>query len=278
MSHIKRQHYVPRFYLSGFTYGNNEQLYVLDKINKKIFKKNIIEICEQKYFYSFYEQEGDYNSMLEEQLGKMEDKFSEVFRKLIDNMEGYYYKKDKKFNKITHDDKKLVLEFIFYQIIRVPKYFDKLISMIIPQYRQFNNDDGIEQTEKELINDIKKHTFPNYFNKSKEIVSILSKKNWIFFILSEKLDTSFISSDNPVIITNSDKQSPIRGALIDPMTEISFPISKNIALALKEKTVTYKYNYQLVDKTDYVKYINKLLLNNAYRFAYSNEKCLLELN
>jgi len=278
MSHIKRQHYVPRFYLSGFTYGNNEQLYVLDKINKKIFKKNIIEICEQKYYYSFYEQEGEYNSMIEEQLGKMEDKFSEVFRKLIDNMEGYYYKKDKKFNKITHDDKKLVLEFIFYQIIRVPKYFDKLISMIIPQYRQFNNDDGIEQTEKELINDIKKHTFPNYFNKSKEIVSILSKKNWIFFILSEKLDTSFISSDNPVIITNSDKQSPIRGALIDPMTEISFPISKNIALALKEKTVTYKYNYQLVDKTDYVKYINKLLLNNAYRFAYSNEKCLLELN
>ena len=278
MPHIKRQHYVPRFYLAGFTHGNNEQLYVLDKKNKKIFKKNIFEICEKNHFYSFYEQNGEYNFMIEEQLGKMEEKFSYIFRKLTDNIERYYYKKDKEFNKITYDDKKLILEFIFYQIIRVPKYFDKLISMIIPQYRQFNKDDGVEQTEKKLINDIKKYTFQNYFNKSKEVVSILSKKNWIFFILAEKLNTSFISSDNPVIITNSDKQSPIRGALIDPMTEISFPISKNIAIALKEKTVAYKYNYQLVDKTDYVKYINKLLLNNAYKFVYSNEKYLLELN
>jgi hypothetical protein len=58
----------------------------------------------------------------------------------------------------------------------------------------------------------------------------------MFFILSKELNTSFISSDNPVIKTNSDLYSPTRGALIDPMTEISILISKNIALALKEKT------------------------------------------
>jgi hypothetical protein len=275
MPYVKKQHYVPRFYLSGFTSEDNDKLYVFDKENSKIFMKNIKEICEQNYFYSFYEQQEEYNFMLEEHLGKKENQFSCVFRKLIDNIEDYYYKNNGKLDKLARNEKKIILEFIFYQIIRVPKYVDKLFSMIIPQFNQFNKEDGVEQSKRELINDIKKYTFPKYFDRAEEIISILSRKNWTFFILSKKLSTSFISSDNPVILSNSNLQSPIRGALIDPMTEISFPISKNIALALMEKNVTYKYNYRIVDNIDYVKYINGLLLNNAYRFAYSNEEYLL---
>lgn len=277
MPSVKRQHYVPRFYLSGFTSENDEQLYVLDKENNKCFKKNIKEICEQNYFYSFYEeQQEEYNFMLEEHLGKKESEFSFVFRELIDNIENYFFKKNGKLNRLSNNNKTLIYEFIIYQIIRVPKYVDKLFSIVIPQFKQFNKEEGIEQSDKEIINDIKKYTFPNYFKRVEEMISILSRKNWMFFIISKKLNTSFISSDNPIIITNSDIQSQTRGALIDPMTEISFPVSRNIALALKEKTLTYKYNYQIIDTIDYVKYINKLLINNAYRFVFSNDRCLLE--
>ena len=102
------------------------------------------------------------------------------------------------------------------------------------------------------------------------------QKNWIFLIISKKLNTSFISSDNPVIISNSNSHSPTRGALIDPMTEISIPISKNIALALKQETVRYRLNYNIISSQEHVNCINNLLLKNANRFAYSGKKSLLE--
>ena len=275
MSFPKRQHYVPRFYLKNFTINGNEQLYVLDKNSNNIFYKNIQEICEQNYYYSFYDQ-NEYDFMLEEHLGKKESEFSSVLRKLTDNIEGYYYNKNSCIGKLLHNDKRIILEFILYQIIRVPKYIDELFSIVIPEFKQYNIEDGIIQNEKQIKNDIKRYTFPKFFSRISEMTSILRKKNWIFLIISKELDTSFLSSDNPVIISNSDLQSPIRGALIDPMTEISIPISKNIALVLKQKTVKYKVNYNIINSLDNVNYINDLLLKNATRFAYSGKKSLLE--
>ena len=231
MHPVKKQHYVPRFYLSGFTSENNDQLYVLDKENNNCFKKNIKEVCEQNYFYSFYVEElEEYYFMLEEHLGKKESEFSFVFRELIDNIECYYYKRNGKFNRLSNNKKKLIYEFIIYQIIRVPKFVDKLFSIVVSEFKKSNKENGIEQSDKEIINDIKKYTFPNLFNKAEEVIPILSRKKWTFYIISEKINMSFISSDNPILITNSDIKSQTRGALIDPMTEISFPISKNIAL------------------------------------------------
>ena len=275
MPYPKKHHYVPQFYLKSFTNNNKEQLYVLDKENKKIFIQNIKEICEQNYFYAFSEDD-EYNFMLEEHLGKKENKFSCVINKVIDDIEGYYFIKNKSIEKLTHDDKKTIIEFIIYQIIRVPKYINKLFAMVIPQFKQFNTDDGVEQTNKQIINDVKKYTFPNYFNRINEIVSILLRKNWTFFVISNDINNKFISSDNPVLISNSNLQSPIRGALIDPMTEISIPLSKNIALALKQETIKYRLNYILINSEDNVKYINKLLIKNGMRFVYSDNKSLLE--
>ena len=275
MPYPKKHHYVPQFYLKSFTNNNKEQLYVLDKENKKIFIQNIKEICEQNYFYAFSEDD-EYNFMLEEHLGKKENKFSCVINKVIDDIEGYYFIKNKSIEKLTHDDKKTIIEFIIYQIIRVPKYINKLFAMVIPQFKQFNTDDGVEQTNKQIINDVKKYTFPNYFSRINEIVSILLRKNWTFFVISNDINNKFISSDNPVLISNSNLQSPIRGALIDPMTEISIPLSKNIALALKQETIKYRLNYILINSEDNVKYINKLLIKNGMRFVYSDNKSLLE--
>jgi len=275
MTIVKKQHFVPMFYLRNFTSNDNEQLFVLDKENNKIFVRNIMEICEQKYFYSFSEDD-EYNFLLEEHLGKKEDKFSCVINKVINDIEGYYFIKNKSIEKLAHDDKKTIIEFILYQIIRVPKYINKLFSMVIPQFKQFNIDNGIEQTDKQIINDIKKYSFPNYFDRINEMVSILLKKNWTFFIISNNINNKFVSSDNPVLISNSDFKSPIRGALIDPMTEISIPLSKNIALALKKDTIKYRLNYILINSEDNVDYINKLLLRNGMRFVYSANKSLLE--
>lgn len=275
MADNKRQHYVPRFYLRGFTPANEEYLYVFDKKENTIFRKNIQEICEQNYYYSFYENE-EYNFMLEEHLSKKEYEFSGAFSNIIENIEGYYFNKRCSIKNITHTDKRLIIEFICYQILRVPKYMESLFAMTIPQFKKFNREDGITQTEKEIKNDIKKYVYPHFFDRTEEMMLMLLRKNWIFLILASDLDISFISSDNPVMITNSDLNSPIRGAIIDPMTEIAIPISKHIALALKQKNVEYRLNYTLIKTMDRARYTNNLLLGNTFRFAYSEKRELLE--
>ena len=147
MSLIKRQHYVPQFYLKYFTDNEDEKLYVLDKESGKIFHKNVLEICEQNYYYSFYEKD-EYNFIVEKQLGKKESDFSCVLRKLIDNVESFYYTKTKPLNKLTHNEKKIILEFVLYQLIRVPKFIDVFYELVIPKFEQFNLEDGIVKTKK----------------------------------------------------------------------------------------------------------------------------------
>ena len=275
MTNVKKQHYVPRFYLRYFTDDNKGQLFVFDKKSNFIFQKNITDICEQKYYYAFKDTE-EYNFMLEEHLSRKESEFSDVINTVITTIENYYYHKTKIIQTPNRNEKKVLLEFICYQILRVPKFIESLFSMTLPNFKKFNKEDGIVQTEKETINEIKKYVFPYFFDKVDFLISILSKKNWKFLILSNNLNERFISSDNPIMITNSDINSPIRGALIDPMTEIAIPLSKNIALCLKERELQYKLNYTIVDTSDYVNYANNLLLKNSFRYTYSGNKSLLK--
>jgi hypothetical protein len=275
MANVKKQHYVPRFYLKHFAEDNKKQLFVLDKISNSISQQNINDICEQNYYYTFKEMD-EYNFMLEDHLSKKETKFSDVINMQIKNTEDYYFHKTGVLKTPNHNEKRILLEFICYQILRVPKFIESLFSMNLPEFKRFNEEDGIIQNEKEIRNEIKKYVFPYLFDKVDFIISILNKKNWKFLILSNDLNATFISSDNPIMITNSDINSPIRGALIDPMTEIAIPLSKNIALTLKQNELKYKLNYTLINSSDYVDYANNLLIKNSFRYAYSGNKLSLK--
>lgn len=50
MSKVKRQHYVPRFYLKQWA-NSNQQIIVLDKSNNRHFTNNIQDVASAKYFY-----------------------------------------------------------------------------------------------------------------------------------------------------------------------------------------------------------------------------------
>jgi hypothetical protein len=274
MPNNRRQHYVPQFYLRGFTTGNDDSLFVFDKEQNKIFTKNITEICEERYYYS-YEENGEYDLTVEKHLAEKEGIFSEVLKKVVENIENYYYRNGSLL-RLTHSERRHLFEFISYQIIRSPYYINKLQSITIPRFERFNQHDGIIQTKKDIINDIKKYSYKNLFNGVEEFNRILEPKNLVFYIVNQAIGVSFASSDNPVIITNSNLLSPIRGALIDPMTEISIPFSKNIALSLIKGAIPNKYNYKLINQTEDIQKMNTLLIKNAVRFAYSGMKQTFE--
>lgn len=51
MPKVKKQHYVPQFYLRNFS-NDNKQIFVFDKFDKKIFSANIKNVGCQRYFYN----------------------------------------------------------------------------------------------------------------------------------------------------------------------------------------------------------------------------------
>jgi len=61
MSKVKKQHFVPQFYLSQWAIENNpKQIYVFNKENSKVHISNIRDTASAKYFY-------DYPQLKEEQ-------------------------------------------------------------------------------------------------------------------------------------------------------------------------------------------------------------------
>jgi hypothetical protein len=167
------------------------------------------------------------------------------------------------------------LEFVWYQIIRTPEFINQLFALNTPAFEYFNKINDEVQTEGEIKNDIKKFTFPDLFNRTDEMVTILSRKNWVFHV-SMKDDTLFVSTDNPVMITCADTKSPLRG-LINPWTEISISLNSQIALSLCEKQCPCKYYISKIDPAEKINQINILLAKNANRFVYSQSRENLEL-
>jgi len=277
MNKIKRQHYVPKFYLNEFTLNNNGQLFVLNKDTNKIFCKNILEVCEQNYYYSHKDNMNkcnEYNFLVEEMLSKKEHEFSLIFDKIISNIEGYYYY-SKDIDMLTRKERLIFLEFLYYQILRVPKYIDRLFVKGKIFLKELNKKHNYIQNDKEKINDLKKIMFPILFDNIDEFVSIMNKRNWAFFIINKSINKYFVSSDNPVIIANSEFNVD-RVGIIDSMTEVTIPISKNILLAIRETYIKHKIECHIINSIDIINKINIKIKNNSTRFVYSELECLLK--
>jgi hypothetical protein len=270
MSITKSQHYVPLFYLKGFS-KKQESLYILDKEQNKIFYSNIANICQENYFYS-YKNNGIYDLEVEKKLSTKEGEFASALQSIIEFVENSVPEKvTRPHRNIRHS----FMEFVLYQIIRVPRTIDKLFALNTRAFEWFNKKNDEAQTQNEIKNDIKKFTFPHLFIHTDKMMEILRQKNWVFHVL-KKNDISFVSTDNPVMITCADTKSHFRG-LINPSTEISIPLNSKIVLSLCKEQCPWKYYIRRIDSIKRIKQMNIALANNANRFIYSQCKENLRL-
>lgn len=117
MSKVKKQHFVPRFYLSRWSLDSNpEQLYVFNKETKKSYISNIKDIASAKYFYDYpkleEEQKRDWieklkndesldesqireiiqlteEQIIEKALGELESYNAPIIENVIQKLEGF---------------------------------------------------------------------------------------------------------------------------------------------------------------------------------------------
>lgn len=252
MSENKKQHYIPRYYLKGFS-QDGESLYRYHLDDKKSSQKGIGNLCQESYFYGKYPE-------IEKSLKEIENKQAPIIRKLIDSQS---------IETLNSEEYDFLLIFILLQYTRT-KYAKKManqftdicVSEFIKPLMKSSNELKEKGITDEFINSLK-ITHPGFHTSGmlsailgKELISDLKP-----FLIINKTNKDFISSDAPIVLHNYLKYLQTY-RFATPGLQIFCPLNKDTMLLLID---TNLYNLKIntdsniyLDNDSDVDSINKL--------------------
>ena len=265
----RRHHYLPVFYLKGFT--NEEKLfYVYDKIEDSILVKQKPESKFYEKDLNNYKTENGVLLTIEEPLYTPHDtKFAPLLSKI---QSGDIHQN------LTALEKLEVLYFINQLFWRSPqsnKYFVELIGKegLSNKYFGFKNPSGEKVTDEE-IPEIKAHVLKDVeIQKVFKLMIALSDgsseerrrlfEKWKVITLTTE-SSSFLVGDYPFLINNSNI------AMNNVFEELMFPLSKNKLLILSDKSPNF------LDGILFAKF-NTSIIAQSKRFVASSSENHLKL-
>lgn len=218
------QHYVPQFLIKSFKMkkSKKDQVYVVDKKNKKTFKSHARNLAAERYFYNFQLEEKVIT--LENELGVIESRAKLVIDRI---------KLEKSLADLSEQEKFFLAEFICIQYLRtknkleaaknmINELVDKFAEWGIPDYQNF---------DKNLIDEKNKLIFLiNLQNLTRDFLPTCLDKQWF---LMQSMSEKFCLSDVGVILRNTTKNpkfgDPDMGFLSTGV-EIYLPISPDLCL------------------------------------------------
>ncbi len=291
----KKHHYIPQFYLKGFSM-DKKHLFVLDKLadkSKNIRYQTTESIAFQNNLYTF-QAKGKKKDTLEAAFAQMEGIAAEVIRR-IENKE-----------ELTSQERNDLALFISFLWIRVPnskkeferstkELYEKTARMSIQMtpkesLRKFFESRGEKMTDEQL-DDLKdfganekrsiiKVAVPqNYWIKQMltmglEISPALEIANWEFKVAEKQF--AFVTSDNPFLLLPSGPVHPFEGlGLLTPGAKKIIPLTAKICLVIHEPQKDPKTVYTLTNK-DMVRKINNWIVKYSERFVFSPDKGKIE--
>ncbi len=189
MSKVKRQHYVPKFYLKEWS-NSNQQIVVFDKFNKKQFINNIQDVASEKYFYDIgtlpddekdkirkiAQEEGleeaiepylDSNQLIEFMMGKVEALAAPILGKVISRLNGL---------------KAFPEEYLLgHSVIKDSEYYDIAYFISLQAVRTKEHRKVFDEVQKGLI---------------KKLAQLKFKKDKFKNSIEEKIQTEIIQKGN----------------------------------------------------------------------------------
>lgn len=268
----KKQHYIPQTYLRPFSFLNdNVSIWMYDKQTQKVQQKGIEKICQESYYYSHKNDNDEYDYTAENKFSEIESNFTKIRDKLIKNCN--YYNENKNLEEITFEERTHFLEFVSFQWVRVPKVVEQLNSLLDSGFKEIDKNNNEIVTDEDRKNDVKKYLSLGIFKEGfiSDIVNMLNTKDWIISIIPDDCSEIFITTDNPVLITNA----IARNALINPYTEISLPITPKICISLlANQKESYVYDSRTPDTN--INQFNFSMITMSDRFVLSHNKEILD--
>ncbi|EGD49585.1 hypothetical protein Cpap_4023 [Ruminiclostridium papyrosolvens DSM 2782] len=253
----RNHHYVPQFYLNYFTDPSTPSIYspyvwVYDKADESIKNKAPKNIAYEKGYNDIEDSEGNISSIVEDQFEKeIETPVSRVFRKLV------------KLNYISRSERLMLCKFVFSMVERVPK-FSKTFKVLIESGRikelSIKGIDYDNLSSKVMMDSVVRVT---------HVAShLLLRMSWSLLIAQE--GTSFITSDNPVVIKDPDNLNmELCGFASSPQVEVTFPLTQKICLF--GSWGRYRRIIEQVN-ADEVKEINFETFKYSHKYLFSSSK------
>ncbi|MDW7691494.1 DUF4238 domain-containing protein [Flammeovirgaceae bacterium SG7u.111] len=266
MNKVKKQHFVPRFYLKRFT-NNNGKIFVFDIQTQSQFGTTAENVAHKKFFYDYEPLDkiaGDQS--IEKALAHMEGESALVLNKTIELLEkGNLHEQ-------TNKDKAIIAEFIAIQQMRTSesrKRSEQLHTEVERQLKQKGGADFLKNSGFYSANhDPKFIQTINFFSPELEKgIKEYTDRYWIYWDNQTKYN--FYTSDNPVV-------GHIHEKIRFSAYEIFFPLTPRFGLSIalkKEFQNMANYDNKIVPLTnkENIKFYNSLIVTNCNRQIFNNE-------
>jgi hypothetical protein len=257
-------HYVPQYYLKGFSQNNGKSIWVYDNVEKRKFTTQIKNVGNITNFYS---------EEVEQYLANtIENPANEVLRKIRERQ------------KISENEKVTLAEYMAVMFKRVPKGKERLKelapSICEKLYTEISDEllqIAIDQPDKnhiaqkriceikEILDKYSKNPPKEIWldniplERSPQVVAALVEMTWRFMECNDRI--GFMTSDNPLFYFTSI-------GVGKPESEVVFPISSNILLWATRRT-DLPTGY-LPAKSQLVKEMNRRIVSEATHYVFAS--------
>lgn len=275
---VKKQHFVPKFYLKNFS-SNKKNIWVYDKKTNNKFVSSINDIACERFFYDdeILDEIFDKTQHLEIEYSKLESETAPFFQTFLTNIssnDNY---------KISSEDRKTIANYLVSQIDRTKEHreevarftveiYDKLQEIGISQAQLFQMGFDVEHIDKKELH---LESIIAGIERRDSFAELLTDHIWMIY--KNETDQSFYTSDNPLVKYGHIKDNlKSNEGYISPGIEIAFPLNPVYILILCDRE--YFYNYEHLDNSispinslSNIKFYNSLQINSCYRQIYSQE-------
>lgn len=285
----RNHHYIPQFYLKGFTTdgAKESQLSVLDLKERRQWAASVEKTATQTYLYRVRLKNGGDPAVLEKGLASVvEDKLAPILQRVIS---GRSLPKGQDFE--------LLMNLVVLMILRVPAFMSFCKGVAASQLSDLSRSMvATPEAWKAIISEMKAAGIESPdvpFEDMKEFVEsndcVIDAKldaNWLVSIMHESSGTillsllqrnwyltvasddapDFICSDNPVSLSRTKMCSPLGGVGLDaPGTLMLFPLNRRMVLVGSFEGIMLPS--PAPEKT--IALVNSATCRNAERFLFS---------
>ena len=284
----KNHHYVPQFFLKGFSV-DNKNLWVFDKVKKEFRYQDTRKIASENKFYTYKVRGKEEN--LENVFGQIEGLAKAILNKVINK------------ELVSEQEKADFAMFVAVSKVRVPDFKKWTEEGSEKMYKKINR---MTFSSKERVKIMAEKAGKNLSDKeADELVQFATDENryyvkfppnyWLGTMLKLSLDVArafiiadwqflyfnkkfaLLTSDNPVILVPPPDYDRFWGVgLLTPGVRHIFSLTSNICLVIGDIKENPQIEYRDMYDKDAYRWINKVTLLHSDRFTYSPEKGKLE--
>ncbi|HDR6315543.1 TPA: DUF4238 domain-containing protein [Bacillus thuringiensis] len=290
---VKRQHYVPRFYLKYFAVNDRVNYY--DKIlSRKFSNTHVDNVAHQRYFYDLSEeflskqQENANKSMdsrffdkqfIEGFFSKLEDGFAKSFRTINEKLYNSPNIFETNLIDILGEEEKIDLVFfIALQSIRTPAFrelsgnFINMLQVNIPDFTDILPDDNerlLFHLASGVLDRVGRYLLSDKFEWYLAVIEkteTAKSQNWRTALMKQvNIYDEFLISDNPVVnIKHIEKNT------LNISTEFCLPLSQKHLLVIRERN----YPFENPDNSIFIPSNNMIRFYNEYQIRFAARKII----